>query len=92
MAQSLKRVVVAGGTGLVGRALVAALAGGGVQVTVLSRAPGKAVLPAGAQARGWDDLPESIRDRREPVAEEHRFLDQVRDQEDRRQAGLALAP
>jgi len=60
VAQSLKRVVVAGGTGLVGRALVAALAGGGVQVTVLSRAPGKAVLPAGAQARGWDDLPGAL--------------------------------
>ncbi|MDP1832277.1 MAG: TIGR01777 family oxidoreductase [Geothrix sp.] len=51
------RVVVAGGTGLVGRPLVRALAGMGVQVTVLSRNPASQILPAGARAQGWDDLP-----------------------------------
>jgi uncharacterized protein (TIGR01777 family) len=49
----LQRVVVAGGTGLVGRHLVAALAAAGTQVTVLSRAPG-------ALVRGWDDLPGAL--------------------------------
>jgi uncharacterized protein len=48
----LKRVVLAGGTGLVGRHLAEALAREGVQVTVLSRSPGNA--PGGAS---WDDLP-----------------------------------
>jgi len=56
----LKHVVVAGGSGLVGRALVAALAGAGVRVTVLSRTPRAAGLPAGAEARGWDDLPAAL--------------------------------
>lgn len=54
---ALKRVVVAGGTGLVGRHLVRTLAGMGVQVRVLSRNPGRLSLPAGATAQGWDDLP-----------------------------------
>ena len=53
----LQHVVVAGGSGLVGRHLVAALAAAGVRVTVLSRTPGASGLPAGVQARGWDDLP-----------------------------------
>lgn len=48
----LKRVVLAGGTGLVGRHLVEALVREGVQVTVLSRRPETA--PHGAS---WDDLP-----------------------------------
>lgn len=52
-----KRVVVAGGTGLVGRPLVRVLAERGVQVTVLSRNPGSLSLPAGATARGWEQLP-----------------------------------
>jgi hypothetical protein len=49
----LRRVVVAGGTGLVGRRLVAVLAAAGVQVTVLGRTPGAAV-------RGWDELPGAL--------------------------------
>jgi uncharacterized protein (TIGR01777 family) len=53
----LKRVVVAGGTGLVGRQLVAALLAEGARVTVLSRTPERAALPAGAEARPWTDLP-----------------------------------
>jgi uncharacterized protein (TIGR01777 family) len=51
----LQRVVVAGGTGLVGRHLTAALVRSGVQVTVLSRSPGKAA-PAGVAVRDWGDL------------------------------------
>ncbi len=53
----LKRVVVAGGTGLVGRPLVQALLDGGTQVTVLTRNPGRLNLPAGATAQNWEDLP-----------------------------------
>ncbi|MDR3672543.1 MAG: TIGR01777 family oxidoreductase [Holophaga sp.] len=49
----LRRVVVAGGTGLVGRRLVAALVAAGTQVTVLSRTPG-------AMARSWEDLPGAL--------------------------------
>ena len=53
----LQRVVVAGGTGLVGRHLVAALIKSGAEVTVLSRTPARARLPQGATARAWEDLP-----------------------------------
>jgi uncharacterized protein len=53
MAGDLKHVVVAGGSGLVGRHLTAALAGMGTRVTVLSRAPGPGM-------RGWDDLPGAL--------------------------------
>jgi len=48
----LKRVVLAGGTGLVGRHLAEALTRKGVQVTLLSRNPG-----ATAGAVGWEALP-----------------------------------
>lgn len=49
------RVLVTGGSGLIGRALVAELAGAGYQVVVLSRSPGRVSgLPAGARAMGWD--------------------------------------
>jgi uncharacterized protein (TIGR01777 family) len=53
----LKRVVVAGGTGLVGRPLVRALAGMGLLVTVLTRNPGRLSLPTSATAHGWEGLP-----------------------------------
>lgn len=53
----LKRVVVAGGTGLVGRPLVQALVDQGAEVTVLSRNPSGVHLPSGATARTWEDLP-----------------------------------
>lgn len=53
----LQRVVVAGGTGLVGRALVRALREEGAQVTVLSRRPAPADLPEGVTVRGWEHLP-----------------------------------
>ena len=55
-----KRIVVAGGTGLVGRHLIAALVGAGLEVTVLSRRGRAAVLPAGAEGRTWDDLPQVL--------------------------------
>jgi len=48
------KIVVAGGTGFIGGALVARLAGDGHEVVVLSRDPGRAVLPAGAHAVRWD--------------------------------------
>lgn len=53
----LKRVVVAGGTGLVGRPLVRALLAAGARVTVLTRNPQALRLPEGASAHGWEDLP-----------------------------------
>jgi uncharacterized protein (TIGR01777 family) len=53
----LKKVIVAGGTGLVGRPLVQALLDSGSQVTVLTRRPRNQDLPAGASAHAWDDLP-----------------------------------
>jgi len=54
------RVIVAGGTGLVGTRLVAELLKQGLQVQVLSRTPRRAQLPAGAEARGWEELPEMV--------------------------------
>lgn len=53
----LKQVVVAGGTGLVGRALVQALLDLGSRVNVLTRDPQGLRLPAGASAHGWENLP-----------------------------------
>lgn len=54
-----ERIVVAGGTGLVGRALVAALLAEGREVVVLSRRP----LPTSAENLrmvGWEALPEAL--------------------------------
>ncbi len=49
------RVIITGGTGLIGRALAASLAGDGHEVIVLSRNPGRAKgLPPGVRAIGWD--------------------------------------
>ena len=49
------RVIIAGGTGLIGRALAADLAAGGREVIVLSRSPERATgLPAGVRAERWD--------------------------------------
>ena len=56
MTRDLKRVVVAGGTGLVGNPLVRALLTEGCQVTVLTRNPRTASLQAGATAHAWGDL------------------------------------
>lgn len=50
-----KRVLITGGTGLIGRALSASLAGDGYEVVVLSRDPERAVgLPPGVRAERWD--------------------------------------
>ncbi|HJU83884.1 MAG TPA: TIGR01777 family oxidoreductase, partial [Holophagaceae bacterium] len=57
----LKRVVVAGGTGLIGRHLVAALLEQGVQVTVLGRNTERIDLP-GVDARDYEALPEILED------------------------------
>lgn len=49
------RVIVTGGSGLIGRPLVAELAAAGHQVVVLSRSPERVRgLPPGARAAGWD--------------------------------------
>jgi uncharacterized protein (TIGR01777 family) len=49
------RVIITGGTGLIGRALAADLAADGHEVILLSRTPGRVTgLPAGARAEGWD--------------------------------------
>ena len=57
MVTNLNRVVVAGGTGLVGRALVRALIDQGSRVQVLTRSPQTLHVPAGASAHGWGELP-----------------------------------
>lgn len=50
------QVIIAGGSGLIGRAAAGALLAQGHDVTVLSRDPGRAggALPAGARATAWD--------------------------------------
>lgn len=49
------RAIIAGGSGLIGRALAAELAGGGHDVIVLSRAPDRVSnLPMGVRAERWD--------------------------------------
>jgi uncharacterized protein (TIGR01777 family) len=48
-----RKVIVAGGTGLIGRALVPALATAGAEVVVLTRQPDRETQP-GARNVGWD--------------------------------------
>jgi len=48
------RVIITGGTGLIGRALAESLAADRHDVIVLSRSPEKAILPAGVRAERWD--------------------------------------
>ena len=49
------RVIITGGSGLLGRELTASLTKDGHEVVVLSRDPARvASLPAGARAEGWD--------------------------------------
>src|SRR5512147_1988267 len=49
------RIIITGGTGLIGRALAAGLAADGHEVILLSRAPGRVTgLPAGVRAQEWD--------------------------------------
>lgn len=56
MSQTLDRAVVAGGTGLIGRRLVAELLRQGVAVTVLTRDPAGAKVPEGAEARSYGEI------------------------------------
>jgi uncharacterized protein len=49
------RIIVTGGTGMLGRALVDDLAADGHDVIILTRSPGRASgLPANVRAAGWD--------------------------------------
>jgi uncharacterized protein (TIGR01777 family) len=48
------RIIIAGGSGFLGRALIHDLQGAGHEVTVLTRYPGRARLPTGCQALAWD--------------------------------------
>ena len=49
------RVIITGGTGLIGRALSADLTADGHEVIVLSRTPGRSKgLPAGVRVEPWD--------------------------------------
>jgi len=51
----MKRVLITGGTGLIGRALSANMAADGYEVIVLSRNPERATgLPPGVRAERWD--------------------------------------
>lgn len=52
----MRRVLVTGGSGFIGKRLIAALLGRGDEVTVLSRDAGRAAgkLPQGARAVAWD--------------------------------------
>ncbi len=59
-AHTLSKVVLAGGSGLIGRHLAEALLACGCAVVVLSRDPARANLPAGVLAAGWNDLPRAL--------------------------------
>ena len=55
VADMMKRVLITGGTGLIGRALSANMAADGCEVIVLSRNPERATgLPPGVRAERWD--------------------------------------
>jgi uncharacterized protein (TIGR01777 family) len=54
------KVVVTGGTGFLGSALVAALAGRGDETVVVTRDPSRAELPPGARGIGWDGLATAV--------------------------------
>ena len=53
-------VVVTGGTGFLGRSLVAALLERGHDVAVVTRDPARARVPAGARAVSWSELPAAV--------------------------------
>jgi hypothetical protein len=54
------KVVVTGGTGFLGRALVTTLRAAGRDVAVVTRDPAKALYPPGVRAVSWNDLPGAV--------------------------------
>lgn len=53
--QDKGRIIITGGTGLIGRALARQMAGDGYEVVLLSRSPERAAgLPQGVRAEKWD--------------------------------------
>jgi uncharacterized protein len=54
MAGQINRVLIAGGTGLIGNNLTKALLAAGKEVWILSRSPSEAKAPVGAQLVAWD--------------------------------------
>ncbi len=54
------RVVVTGGTGFLGRSLVASLLKKGHEVDVVTRDPASASVPGGARAVSWSDLARAV--------------------------------
>jgi len=101
----LRTAVVAGGTGLVGKALVRALLDQGIEVRLLTRNPQGNGLPPGIQAFGWDHATtalkgadsvfnlagEGIADRRWSPARKAQLRDSRLESTRRITQGLALA-
>lgn len=58
--RGLGRVVVAGGTGLVGSRLIQAFLAQGAHVTLVTRRPGHTFFPSGVEPRGWEDLAQVV--------------------------------
>ena len=54
------RILIAGGTGMIGTALTKSFLADGHQVWVVTRSPQKAHLPAGAAALGWNGLADAL--------------------------------
>lgn len=51
----MQRIIITGGSGLIGRALTTELTAHGFEVVILSRRPEAATaLPPGARVVGWD--------------------------------------
>ena len=55
-----KRVVIAGGSGLVGSRLIQAFLAEGTKVTLITRRPEHALFPLGVELRHWDDLTQVV--------------------------------
>lgn len=55
-----RRVVVAGGTGLIGSRLIQAFLAEGRKVTLLTRHPDRTLFPIGVEPRHWDDLTQVV--------------------------------
>ena len=53
----MRRIVIAGGSGMIGRHLTVALLADGCAVDVLTRAPSRTGLPRGARAVAWQGAP-----------------------------------